>query len=550
MTSLRGDILRNLELRSDQRQITVLGRQGRANHYTGSQLLDKAEQCLRQWHACLGSGPHVLVAALPAGESFLFPLLAALIGEWTLVPVASPRPSDQPGRLRHIVQTCNAAAVLCTANHREAVEAQLCDVDGRQICPVFAIDDPEQRIHEGVCHTEGMAAPVIQHTSGSTRFPKAVPITAAQIRANCAMIQKLWGMNPQTVMVNWLPHYHDMGLMGGILYPLLSGAYSVQMSPFEMIRSPLSWLQAISSYRATFSGGPAFAFEECLSRIADEDCEGFDLSSWKRAFCGAEPVPAGLLDRFRQRFAIHGLEPESVFACYGMAEYTLFSAGEPGDLSQEHDVPDGWSAVEPCALSEETRRNIRITDLETGAAMPDGTAGEIWLSGASASSAYLGLPEETTETFANSAEAGRWMRTGDLGGILGSHLYITGRRKDVVIVNGRKVAAAEIEWLAAREAPGLNAMAAAAFMPERAASGHANLLIELRPGAAKLDDSDTVIARIRQSVAGSCSVMLDDIRIVARGSLPRTSSGKIRRQQVAADFAESGACSSASEEMK
>lgn len=205
-TSLRADILRNLERRSDIRQITVLGRQGRANHYTGSQLLTKAEQCWQQLDALLGGGRHVLVAALPAGESFLFPLLASLINEWTLVPVPSPRPSDLPERLRHIVQTCNATAVVCTVAHRQTVETHLRDAADRQICPVFAIDGPEQQLLAGSNHPAGMAIPVIQHTSGSTRFPKAVPITAAQIRANCAMIQKLWGMNPRTVMVNWLPH--------------------------------------------------------------------------------------------------------------------------------------------------------------------------------------------------------------------------------------------------------------------------------------------------------------------------------------------------------
>ncbi len=550
MTSLRTDVLRTLELRSEQRQITVLGRRNRANHYTGGQLLAKAQQCLQQWDACLGDGPHVLIAALPAGESFLFSLLASLIGEETLVPVAPPRPADQPDRLRHIAQICNATAVLCTLAHRKAVEAQLRDEDGRQICPVLAVDDPELRLLPGARQAADRATPVIQHTSGSTRFPKAVPITAAQIRANCAMVQKLWGMDARTVMVNWLPHYHDMGLMGCILYPLLSGAYSVQMSPYEMIRSPLSWLEAISTYRATYSGGPAFSFQECLNRVADEDCLGLDLSSWERAFCGAEPVPAGLLDRFRQRFARHGLAPEAVFACYGMAEFTLFSAGEPGERSQDVDVPNGWAAVEPCTLSEDTRRHIRITHPETGVAMPDGTPGEIWLSGASASAAYLGLPEETAETFENEADGTSWMRTGDLGGILGRHLYITGRRKDLVIVNGRKVAAAEIEWLAARQDPGLNPMAAAAFMPERAASGHASLFIELRPGVAKLEDPKKVVERIRQSIAGSCSIILDDIRIVARGALPRTSSGKIRRQQVAATFEENTASVSEREQLQ
>ncbi len=535
-TSLRADVLRNLELRSQKRQITILGRRGRANHYTGSQLLAEAEHCIQRWDTCFGEGPHVLVAALPTGEAFLFALLASLIGEGTLVPVAPPRPTDPPKRLQHIVQTCGATAVLCTQAHQKTVEAQLRDENGHQICPVLVVDDAAEPRFLGAGHTADRAIPIIQHTSGSTRFPKAVPISADQIRANCALVQRLWGMDEQATIVNWLPHHHDMGLMGCILYPLLSGSYSVQMSPLEMIRSPLTWLQAISNYRATFSGGPAFAFQEVINRIAPEDLEGLDLSSWQRAFCGAEPLPAGLLDHFRRHLAPNGLAPTSVFACYGMAEYTLFAAGEPDVRSQSFTAPKDWAAVEPCTLSADTRHNIRITDPDSGAALPEGKLGEIWLRGPSTSTAYLGQPDETVETFDNKAEGSRWMRTGDLGGISGQHLFITGRQNDIVIVNGRNISAAEIEWLAARVDPAFNPMAAAVFMPEQAANGRANLFIELRSGSAKLQDPETAIKRIRQSVLGHYGVILDDIRILSRGTLPRTSSGKIRRQQVAANW--------------
>lgn len=543
-TGLRTHILRGLEARASGGQITVSGRRGASVTYTGAQVLAEAEQRELLWEQWLGKGPHVLVSVLPAGEEFLFTLIASFLAGGTLVPVASPRATDPPGRLRHIVRTCGARAVLCTATNRERFEAMLRDENGVPLCTVLAADDPDAGVHECAesCSPDVSRAdpsvPIIQHTSGSTRFPKAVPIGASQILANCALIQQRWGMNEHTVMVNWLPHYHDMGLMGGIVYPLLSGAHSVQMSPFEMIRRPASWLEAISAHHATFSGGPPFAFLECLNRIGADECEGLDLSSWQRAFCGAETVPAGLLDRFADRFESLGLARSSLFACYGMAEYTLFCAGEPGDTTPGADVPEGWDGVEPCRLSSETRANIRISDPQTGERVEDGRIGEIWLRGPSVGRGYLGQPEETDATFENEAEGSRWLRSGDLGGICGESLHITGRLKDIVIVHGRNIAAAEIEWLAAELEPALNPLAAAAFMPEGCAGGHANLFIELRPGAPRIDAVDELIARMRRVVAGGLNVILDDVRILARGALPRTTSGKIRRQQVAALFAE------------
>lgn len=533
--SLRASLLQRLEASAERPLLTVLGRRARANAYNGAQLAEQAERRLRTWDELLGPGPHVLIAALPAGEEFLFALLAALLGEGTLVPIAPPRASDPPERLRRMVTTCGASAILCSGAQRDSIEAHLRDLAGELPCPVLAVDAdnvPSRHAHP----RRRLDVPIVQHTSGSTRFPKALPIRASQIHANCALIRDLWGMGPQTTMLNWLPHYHDMGLMGGILYPLLCGAHSLQMSPFEMIRSPLSWLQAISEHRATFSGGPAFAFQECLGRIGEEDCDGLDLSTWQRAFCGAEPIPAGLLQRFRQRFARHGLAPQAVFACYGMAEYTLFAAGQPDVPPAPAGHAPPQAGVEPCVLGEETRRHIRIADPHDGSAVADGQSGEIWLRGESSSAGYLGLEQDSRHTFANPADGSNWLRTGDLGYLDGNLLYVTGRQKDVVIVNGRKVAAAEIEWLAAQQDPALNALAAAAFVSAGSATGCAVLFIEVRPGQALPTDCAALGERIRRAVAGAWSIELAEVRILPRGSLARTSSGKIRRQQIAAAY--------------
>lgn len=539
-TSLQREIAAVLEQRQDAPLITVLGRRGQYRTFNGADLAVRARDVQALWDRCLGEGPHVLIAALPAGEDFLLTLVATLLGGGTLVPVAPPRAADPPGRLARIARTCGARAVLCTTNNRAMVAEQLAggsaERDGEPACPVLAVDDPVP-VRQAFAAGGPCAFPVIQHTSGSTRFPKAVPVTADQIRANCGMICSLWGMNADSVIVNWLPHYHDMGLMGCILYPLLSGAHSVQMSPFDMIRRPAAWLEAISTWHGTFSGGPTFAFLECLNRISEDEARGLDLSSWERAFCGAEPVPSGLLDRFHQRFAASGLAREAVFACYGMAECTLFAAGEAGPLRDKDTVPEPWAGFEGCLLSQATREHIRIADPQTGRALPDGATGEVWLKGPSVCERYLGRDAEETEDFATDPDGTRWLRTGDLGGISGAYLHITGRAKDVIIVNGRNVASAEVEWLAAREHGDLSPSGAAAFASDGLAPGHAELLIELRAGAAPMDDPALLAARIRKSVAASSGVWLERIALLPRGTLPRTSSGKIRRQQAARDLA-------------
>lgn len=539
--SLRQDVIDVLEARAETRLMTVLNRSGKGVHFTGTQLRAAAEEMLARLQNVLGAGPHVLIAALPAGEDFLFALVASLIGENSLVPVALPRVADPHDRLHRMAITCEATAVLCLERNRDAIVSQT-----QGACPVLVLDAPDASVFpprfSSLKRTaEPQSYPIIQHTSGSTRFPKAVPVGAAQIRANCEMIRALWGMNHNTVMVNWLPHYHDMGLMGCILYPLLCGAYSVQMNPFDMIRSPLSWLQAVSAYRGTISGGPAFAFQECLTRIKQEESKGLDLRSWDCAFCGAEPIPAGLLSRFAERFAPNGLARRAVFACYGMAECTLFAAGEPSSVTapapQETDFPKAWQAMESCLLSPRTRRDLCIADPNTLAPMPDGSEGEILLSGDSLGSGYLALPEETAKTFVTDGDGRRWLRTGDLGGIVGERLVITGRSKDVVIVNGRNVAAAEIEWTAAQEAEGLNPSAAAAFVPVGGENGHAVLFIEWRPGASMNADTEVLFESIRRSVLSRCGVALDNVRLLRRGALPRTTSGKIRRAQVRSEYA-------------
>ena len=502
-------------------------------------------EILSRCEGAFGPGPHRFVLAMPAGEDFLFALLAGLLGGHTIIPTALPRAGAKGDRLAGILQDSVPTAVFCHTAGREALcrhlHRELTDPVSSVLCPVLAIDAPWPEMsaagrsgkHDDALSDEPA---IIQYTSGSTRTPKGVKLGGEQILANQDLVARTWDMSPDTRFVNWLPHYHDMGLMGGILYPLLAGAYSVQMSPLEMIRRPVSWLKAISDFRATFSGGPAFAFAECLKRIPEEESAELDLSRWIRAYCGAEPIPSGLLPAFRERFASNGLKPEAVFGCYGLAENTLFAAGAPEPDATLSAPPAGCASVHPCRLTETTRPYLRIVDPEDGRPLPEGQQGEIWLTGPSRARGYLGLPVDSRTMFEarmqNDPET-PWLRTGDLGVIAGDFLYVNGRLKDTIIVYGRTIAAAEVEWLAATVDATLNPLAAAAFQPDPAAGDAVVLFIELRPGCLRPSHPHAVHSAITRALMGEWAISLKELRIVPRGRLERTTSGKIRRQRVA-----------------
>lgn len=539
---LRDLILQRLHERQDTGQIAVLGRTAPLRVLTGGELLAAAAAMAARWQEWLGQGPRRLVLVLPPGEAFLVALLAGLLGGYTIIPVSPPRQGARAGWLGHIVCDSGASGVLCVAGMTEAVLRQLHTADSGFACPVAVLDEVSHSVaplavpSSGPDGGKGPNPAVIMYTSGSTHLPKGVRIFGEQILANSGLVARSWDMNPETRFVNWLPHFHDMGLMGGILYPLLTGAYSIQLNPLDIVRRPAFWLRAISDHRASFSGGPAFAFADCLRRITPEECEGLDLSSWARAFCGAEPIPAGLLPAFRERFEPYGLRPDAVFGCYGMAEFTLFAAGMPEAVEALPPAPPYCAAVHPCRLADDAGVDIRIVDPERLTVLGDGEQGEIWLRGPSMGQGYVNLPEETDATFnavlADTGEA-TWLRTGDLGVLCDARLYVTGRLKDTLIVNGRKIAAPEIEWLAAELDDALNPLAAAAFLPNQADGDAAVLLIELKPGRPAPEDPEAVCMAIKRAVMGEWGIRLDDLRILPRGTLERTSSGKVRRNAVA-----------------
>ena len=476
-------------------------------------------------------GPLALV--MPCGLDFVVTLFGAIQAGFTVTALAPPRPGVPASRFADIVRDCAPAAILCPPEWRNRIDAALAGTGGDASVPDVR---PGAGQDQALRPADPARPAILQYTSGSLRAPKAVMLSGANIVANADLANSTWGMDETGVFLSWLPHFHDMGLMGGILYPVLAGGRTVLLDPLHMIQRPERWLRLIGEHGVTMSGGPAFAFSHCLEQVTDAQCEGLDLSSWRSAFCGAEPVPRALMDAFRARFQPCGLDPAAVFASYGLAEYSLMAAGGSSTSGVDRPPPPGCGDIEPCRIAPAMSGNLILVDPDTARPVADGESGECWLRGPSVAQGYRNEPLETAAAFgavlADDPGAGTWLRTGDIAVRWGDRLYVTGRLKDVLFVNGRKVPATDVEWLAGEQDAALNPMAAAALMPDELDTGRAVLLIELKRRA-RIADEPATRERIRRAVAAGSGLELSDIRILPSGALPRTSSGKIRRREVA-----------------
>lgn len=544
--SVLADQLRDrLRRRGDRTVVTICGgRTGQADLVLSGFQLHRAATARASALLSIRrpeDGPLALV--MPCGAAFVVTLMGALYAGFTIAAVAPPRPGVQTLRFNAIISDCSPTAILCSDGLAGRIEAALASAAqiGATVIEVETLAAPQPDGSVGnspYLVGDGESRPaILQYTSGSTRAPKAVALSGGNVVANSELANGTWGLDETGVVLSWLPHFHDLGLMGGIFYPILSGGRTVLLDPLQMIQRPERWLRLIGEHQATFSGGPSFAFAHCLENITDAQCEGLDLSSWRSAFCGAEPVPAPLLAAFRQRFRPYGLNPNAVFGCYGLAEYTLMVAGgNPGLLDDRPEAPEGCGDIEPCRIAPEMHDRLRVVNPETRRVTSPGEAGEVWVRGDSVAQGYRNEPTATAAAFdaviAGDEATGGWLRTGDLAVRQGDWLYVTGRLKDLLFANGRKIPATDVEWLAGEQDDALNAMAAAALMSDDLTTGKAVLLIELKRRQ-RLADEPLTRALIQRAVAGAWGIELIDIRILPSGALPRTSSGKVQRRLLA-----------------
>ena len=374
----------------------------------------------------------------------------------------------------------------------------------------------------------------LQYTSGSTASPKGVMVTHGNLLHNLAYAFHLAETDESTVSVSWLPVVHDMGLIEGVLQPLYSGCPAYLMSPAAFLQRPARWLRAISQYRATRSGAPNFAYDLCVRKIAKADRDTLDLSAWRAAYNGAEPVRRETLDAFARTFAGCGFQPSSFRPSFGLAESTLLVTSDrwhPSEASPEK--PEAVSCGRP---SFGTR--LLIVDPANAHPCRAGDTGEIWVAGPSVARGYWNQAAQNTRTFnAYSVDGqGPFLRTGDLGFIRHGELYVTGRLKDVLIVRGVKHYPQDLERTVADRLDPLTGGVVAAFAIGRGTSGDLiGIAAEIDRRELDVDGASSArIADIRAAVAEAHGVQLHAVFLVECGWIPRTTSGKLQRSTCAA----------------
>ncbi|MFL1387566.1 non-ribosomal peptide synthetase [Pseudomonas tritici] len=381
----------------------------------------------------------------------------------------------------------------------------------------------------------------LQYTSGSTALPKGVQVSHGNLVANEVLIRRGFGidLNPDDVIVSWLPLYHDMGLIGGLLQPIFSGVPCVLMSPAYFLGRPLRWLEAISEYGGTISGGPDFAYRLCSERVSESALERLDLSQWRVAYSGSEPIRLDTLERFAEKFAACGFTPNNFFASYGLAEATLFVAGgirghgipalqvDEQALAANRAEPGQGSAIMSCGTSQ-PEHAVLIADPHTLTELAENNVGELWATGPSIAHGYWRNPEATARTFVQ--HAGRtWLRTGDLGFIRDGEVYITGRLKDLLIVRGHNLYPQDIEQTIEREVEVVRKGRVAAFAVNDQGLEGIGIAAEISRSVQKILPPDALIKAIRQAVAEAYQEAPSVVVLLNPGALPKTSSGKVQR---------------------
>jgi amino acid adenylation domain-containing protein/non-ribosomal peptide synthase protein (TIGR01720 family) len=492
----------------------------------------------------------------PPGLEFIEGFFGCLYAGVVAVPAYPPhfaKLNRSLPRLQAIIADAQATLVLTTSSILERAKLIFTQASDLKTLNWLATDKVVSGIDEH-WRTEkvtGGDLAFLQYTSGSTGHPRGVMLTHANLLHNASLIFHVFEHTETDSYVSWLPMFHDMGLMVGVLQPLYAGIRSVVMSPAAFLQRPARWLEAISRYRATTSGGPNFAYDLCARKITADDAAALDLSSWSVAFNGAEPVRAETLDRFTARFEPCGFRREAFYPCYGLAEATLIvTGGRKASLP----VSKRMEATEPSESDTKSKlmvgcgnelpgERVIIVDPRSLTELKAGQVGEIWVSGPSVSGGYWNRPEETRETFnaylsghLSGAARGPFLRTEDLGFIEDGELYITGRIKDLIIIRGLNHYPQDIEWTVERCHTALRAGCSAAFTIE--VGGEERLVIVQEVDTRAEVDFEDVIETIREAVVLEHDLQVYAIALINPGRIPKTSSGKIQRRASRRTFLE------------
>jgi acyl-CoA synthetase (AMP-forming)/AMP-acid ligase II len=547
-TSL-ADLLRHrAAVQPDGRAYAVLSDRGQEEAaITFAGLAASAESLARRIASRTAPGERALLLC-PNGIGFMVGFFGCMLAGVIAVPMMLPRRQSARDASASIVADCAPRLALAPAG---LIAGERGDLVGRFPPELewLAVDDPTEAATGGLASGRGDEIAFLQYTSGSTSAPKGVMVSHANLLANLAMIECAFGNSPASTYVSWVPLYHDMGLIINALQSLFIGAPCVLLAPVAFMQRPLVWLRAISDYRAEVAGGPNFAFDLCVERYRPDQMAGIDLSGWKLAFNGAEPVRAATIRRFSETFAGYGFAAEAIRPAYGMAEATvLVSTGRRGaeavirEMSRDglrrnravppRDDTDAQSVV-GCGRALAGER-IAIVDPDTSERLGAGEIGEVWVAGPNVCRGYWRNAAASAAAFGAQIageEGERWLRTGDLGFLdAAGELFITGRIKEVIIVRGANHYPQDIEHTVQSCHPALRRHGGAAFTVGE--DGEAERLVVVQEVERTYRNHivvDDIVGRIRQAVVGQHEIAPYRIALLRPGALPKTTSGKIQR---------------------
>ena len=491
----------------------------------------------------------------PPGLEYISGFMGCLYSRAIAVPVPPPRFNRKMERILMVAADSAARIVLTTRATLSRVES-LCEKAPELKSLIWlATDNLDLRQADDwqAPEVDGETLAFLQYTSGSTAAPRGVMVTHHNLLHNERSIQEAFKQTENSSILSWLPFYHDMGLIGGVLQPLYLGARCFLMSPYAFLQRPLGWLRAISDHKITTSGGPDFAYDLCIRKAAQEDLSTLDLSSWAVAFNGSEPIRPETIKKFSETFKRCGFKKSSFYPCYGLAESTLLVSGgkrrsqslistvSDEALKANHIVntdaggPDSHQLVTGGKIA--AGQTVVIVDPESCARCAAHRVGEIWVSGPSVAKGYYNRIEETRRTFhAYLADTGQgpFLRTGDLGFIKDGELFVTGRIKDLIIIRGQNYYPQDIEATLQDISSALRTNAGAAFSID--VNGVERLAIVQEVAGRHPRNLDVVLELIRKAVSDEHQLPPYSICLIREGSIPRTSSGKVRRNACQVDF--------------
>lgn len=502
-----------------------------------------------------------LLLLYPPGLDYIKAFFACLYAGCVPVPAYPPTGARDLTRLYNVALDCNAGAVLSNDMLTPVITSWVENLDQGIDLPCIATDS-HCADDDAIGFIPHQADPddiaFLQYTSGSTGHPKGVMVSHGNLLANFEQIlQGFLHGNPfvasrsELEVVIWLPPFHDMGLIGGVLTPIYAGAHVSLMSPLTFLKRPFVWLKTISEQRAQVSGGPNFCYEYAARKVTDAQLEQLDLSRWQVAFNGAEPIQAGAMQRFAQRFQSCGFNAKAFLPCYGLAEASLFVAGTPsgngvrtlgaqpallqrGRFQPATTLSPGNSIELVSSGVTAIGTDVRIVDPATLLPCADGTVGEIWVRSPSVAKGYWGKPHISASVFeatcVGDGAQRRYLRTGDLGFLCDAELYVTGRIKELIIVGGRNLYPQDIEKSLQDCNPAFRRGGGAAFALTQDEQEHLVVLQELERSAAReAVDYQLLAAAAAREIAARHGVTPHQLVLVPASTIPKTSSGKLQR---------------------